>query len=149
MTPQKSPHMTALHLINEALRQAIPSNMHVRMQGPLALDPDSEPEPDLLVVTGTIRDYSREHPRTAALVVEVADTSLTYGRQTKRPLYARAGIPEYWIVNLLDGVLEVFRDPEEREGRWDYRLVQRLMPEESVSPLHAPTASIRTADLLP
>lgn len=149
MTPQKSPHMTAVHLVNEALRQAWPPGAHVRLQGPLALEPDSEPEPDALVVAGTIRDYSAEHPKTALLVVEVAETTLTYDRQTKRPLYARAGIPEYWIVNLVDRQLEVYREPEERDGRWDYRLVHKLTPSDSMSPLHAPMASIPIADLFP
>jgi Uma2 family endonuclease len=67
-------------------------------------------------VTGSIRDYKKQHPTTAVLVVEVADTTLQFDRTTKAALYARAGIPEYWIVNLADRVLEVHRQPAPMTG---------------------------------
>ena len=149
MTPQKSLHTTAVHLVHEALRQAFLPPAHVRLQSPIALDPASEPEPDLLVVPGGIRDYAAVHPKTGLLVVEVAESSLTYDRQTKRPLYARAGIPEYWIVNLVDRVLEVYREPEERDGQWDYRLVQWLNPGDPICPMAAADAVFPVSTLLP
>jgi Uma2 family endonuclease len=121
---------------------------HVQVQAPLALGTDSEPEPDVAVISGSRRDYA-EHPQAALLVIEVADSSLRFDRQVKGPLYARAGIPEYWIVNLVDRTLEVYRQPEQRDDAWDYRLVQSLRPEESVAPVTLPTQALQVADLLP
>lgn len=152
MTPQKSIHATAIRLVEDALRIAFGSGHDVRAQLPLALDPDSEPEPDAAVVAGTPRDYRDAHPTTALLVVEVADTTLAFDRERKRSLYARAGIAEYWIVNLADRVLEVYRDPgpvpSAQYGR-NYRVTQRLSASDSVSPLAAPRARITVSDLLP
>lgn len=80
----------------------------VRVQLPLVVSDESEPEPDLCVVEGSHRDYRHEHPRTALLVVEVADSTLAYDR-LEAGLYASASVPEYWILNVTDGWLEVFR----------------------------------------
>jgi len=78
----------------------------VRGQMPLALGDDSEPEPDVAVVAGSPRDYRDAHPTTAALIVEVADASVAYDRKRKAPLYARAGIPEFWLLVLSEEKLE-------------------------------------------
>src|SRR6266498_1801107 len=109
--PQGSAHFTAVQLAEDALRAAFGPGWEVRAQGPLALDAESEPEPDVAVVPGTPRDYRDGHPTHAALVVEVAEWSLRGDRGDKGSLYARAGIADYWIVNLVDGVLEVLREP--------------------------------------
>lgn len=112
MSPQNTPHAVAVRLVRRVLRQAFPSdNYLVDEQLPLALGPDSEPEPDLSVVEGTPRDFLEEHPSSAVLVVEVADASLQFDRTRKRGLYARYALPEYWIVNLSDRQLEVHRTP--------------------------------------
>lgn len=147
MTPQKSRHASSIVILQRLLSAAFATTGHVRPQLPLAILEDSEPEPDLAVVAGSDLDYLDQHPATALLVVEVADTSLAYDRQTKGPLYARTGIPEYWIVNLADRVLEVYRNPEERDGRLDYRLVQRLHAGETVRPLGSDT-QIPVSDVL-
>jgi Uma2 family endonuclease len=81
------------------------------VQTPLAFDPDSEPEPDLAVVVGTPRDYRAHHPTTAVLIMEVSDTTLAFDRRQKGSLYARAGILDYWILNLNRRMLEVYRSP--------------------------------------
>ena len=121
------------------------------MQEPVALDDDSEPEPDVAVVRGAPRDYLAEHPSRPALIVEVAQSSLAFVRRRKGGLYARADIADYWIVNLVGRVLEVYRQPvraaSARYG-WKYRSV-RVLNGASVSPLAAPTARIAVADLLP
>lgn len=148
MTPQKGPHATAVGLVQDALGRW-PGGAHVRIQSPLAFDPDSEPEPDAAVVAGQRRDYADRHPGTALLVVEVADTSLAYDRQIKGPLYAQAGIPEYWVVNLLGRQVEVYREAGERDGCWEYRLVRRHGGGDVISPLLAPELTLRVADLLP
>jgi len=152
MTPQKSPHAVAGGLVEDALRAAFGPGFHVRSQRPLNLGPDSEPEPDAAVVRGTLRDYVDAHPTMAVLIVEVSDTTLAFDRERKGPLYAKAGIPEYWILNLIDRVLEVHRDPgplPEDPSRSGYRPTQRLGRSETVTPLAAPSATIRVADLLP
>src|SRR5438876_83878 len=74
---------------------------HARLHAPIALDEDSEPEPDVAIVAGKALDYLDGHPSSAALVVEVADSSLRLDRRLKSGLYARAGLAEYWIVNLV------------------------------------------------
>ena len=152
MAAQNSPHITAVGLVDDALRAAFGPGAHVRAQGPLAVDSMSEPEPDVAVVHGSRRDYRSAHPESALLIVEVADTTLSFDRRWKASLYARAGIPEYWIVNLGARQLEVHRDPEPappaRYG-WSYGTVRQLGAEDEVSPLAAPEARIRVADLLP
>jgi Uma2 family endonuclease len=152
MTPQGSAHATALLLAEDALRKAFDAGTHVRVQLPLALDPSSEPEPDVTVVRGSPRDYRDAHPSAALLVVEVADTTLPYDREQKGSLYARAAVADYWIVNLVDRVLEVYRDPgplsQSRYG-WGYRTVEHYSAGESVSPLASPHARVPVADLLP
>ena len=150
--PQGSSHAATVGQIGEALRSAFGAGWHARLQAPLALDDDSEPEPDVAVVAGEHRDYVGGHPTTAALVVEVADSSLGLDRRLKVGLYARAGLPEYWIVNLVEGVLEVHREPRsvpETPYGWVYRSVEILRPPASVTPLGAPGSLIPVADLLP
>lgn len=148
---QKPPHTAARDLVEAYLREAFPGH-YVRGQAPLAIDDSSEPEPDVAVVLGTIRDYTTAHPTSAVLVVEVAETSLTYDRTTKSGLYARAGIPEYWIVNLCDRLLEVHRDPgpmSEQPLGFSYRSITRHTEADFVTPLAAPDAGVTVADLIP
>jgi Uma2 family endonuclease len=101
----------AIHLALEVLRRIFSTGYTLRGQAPLALDEHSEPESDIAVVEGAIRDFVSAHPQTAVLVVEVADSTLQYDRTTKARLYARNSIPEYWIVNLQERRLEVYRHP--------------------------------------
>ena len=124
----------------------------MRTQAPIALDDSSEPEPDVAVVRGAFRDYSTAHPVDPVLVVEVSLASLRFDREHKASLYARAGRPEYWIVNLVDRVLEVRREPAPEPSApygWDYALVDVLGPTERVSALGAPAVQISVGDLLP
>ena len=149
--PQNNPHARAISLGLEAIQRALAPGWHVRVQLPIALDDESEPEPDLAVVSGGPRDYA-DHPARPALVVEVADSSLALDREYKGSLYAKARVPEYWIVNLVDRVLEVYRDPRPETSAsygWAYRSVQSLHAGEHVSLLAAPTARVPVADLMP
>ena len=145
MTPQSSLHSTAVRKAEEALRVVFSEGYDVRAQLPLALGSLSEPEPDVAVVPGRIEDYRDAHPTTAALVVEVADSSLAHDQQVKAKLYASSDIPEYWIFNLVDNCVEVHRDPV--QGTYRSRIVRGR--QDSLTPLATPEASIPVSGLLP
>ena len=150
--PQSAPHLVAVQLTQRALQHAFGNGWNVRPAGPVALDDDSEPEPDLAVVPGDPRDYAGGHPVRPALVAEVSLTRLAFDREYKSSLYARAAIVDYWIVNLVDRVLEVRRHPITSDGApygWTYEALTVLGPDASVTPLAAPFASVLVADLLP
>jgi Uma2 family endonuclease len=144
---QNEPHVYVVRRADRLLGALFGPGTHVRVQAPIILNDQSEPEPDVAVVTGGERDYLARHPAAsdALLLVEVADTTLRYDRTRKGPAYARAGIREYWIVNLGNRQLEVYRDP----SRSRYRTVLIYGADETVSPLAAPHATLRVADLLP
>jgi len=150
--PQGSRHYTALCLVQEALRVAFGPGWVIRSQGPVALDEESEPEPDVAVVRGSPRDYSGEHPSRPVLVVEVAESSLRLDREHKGNLYARARLEDYWIVNLVEGVLEIYREPvADPSATYGWRYATRIVlsPEASATPLAAPAVSIAVRALLP
>jgi Uma2 family endonuclease len=146
MWPQSPLHAVTIGNVEEALGQAFWTGYYVRVQMPFALADESEPEPDLAVVRGHRRDYYQAHPTTAVLLVEVADSTLDYDRRCKGTSYARADVPEYWIVNLVDRQVEVYRGPTSDRG---YQTVQRCRRGESISPIGAPSASVLVDDLLP
>jgi Uma2 family endonuclease len=148
---QNSPHATGVRLIDKLLNRVFQEGYDVRSQLPLVLG-ESLPEPDVAVVVGSPRDYALEHPETAVMIVEVSDTTLLYDRTTKAGLYARAGIPEYWILNLNDRVLEIHRQPApmaEQPLGYHYRSITRHTKLETISLLAAPEAALLIADLLP
>lgn len=150
--PQHSPHRTAVLLVAKALELGFGQGWFVQTQSPIILDDRSEPEPDVCVVRGSPRDYAAAHPTRPALIVEVAQSGLVLARGRKAAAYARAGITDYWILNLGDHVLEVHREPA-RPGparrNWGYVAIDSLGAGASVTPLAAPAAAIRVADLLP
>ena len=150
--PQHSRHATGVRLAEDALRALFGAGFEVRAQLPLALGQYSEPEPDVAVVVGTPRDFMDAHPTSALLVVEVADTTLSFDRDTKGSLYAAAGIPEYWIVNLVHRQLEIYRDPgamPEAPYGFGYRTRTIALPGEVVA-TPAPTgARLAVDELLP
>ena len=150
--PQGSYHVTAVGMIASRLGAVLPRGWIVRIQAPLALDAESAPEPDIAVVRGTWADYRYAHPSSAALTVEVADSSLAFDRDEKGSLYARARLPEYWIVHLVARVLEVYRDPAPDPAAlygWRYQSQQTLSPANTVAPLAVPAVRLLIAELLP
>jgi Uma2 family endonuclease len=149
--PQGTYHVTTVGMIGDRLTAALPPGWIVRIQAPLALDDESAPEPDLAVVRGSRADYRHAHPSVAALIVEVADSSLAFDREHKGSLYARAGADDYWIVNLIDRVLEVYRDPGPEPSApygWRYTSVHTLAPGSTVTPLAIPSVRLSIAELL-
>ena len=152
VAPQNSRHATATRLTDIALRHAFAEHVDVRTQLPLALDPASEPQPDVAVVAGSPRDYRDAHPSTALLIVEVADASPLFDGSTKASLYARAGIADYWLLNLVDEVVEVYRNPQRSTGAppgWRYAAVERYGPQDRVAPLARPDGFVAVKGLLP
>jgi Uma2 family endonuclease len=143
MSPIGPKHFYAVMRLDHRLREALGPKAVVAVQSPLRLFEDSEPEPDLLVLRPPLERYQDRlpTPEDVLLLVEVADTSLEFDREVKLPLYAEAGIPEVWLVNLKENLLEVYRDP--RGGR--YREIRLLSPEEEVSPTLLPEVSLRWA----
>jgi len=136
----------------EVLEKAFGRRYHARSHHPVALDDMSEPEPGVAIVSRGPRDYMDAHPSKPALIVEVAEASLAKDRHLKGALYARAGIADYWVVNLVDEVLEVYREPVRAPSRrhgWKYRSVKLLKRGAKIAPLAAPRARVRVADLLP
>jgi Uma2 family endonuclease len=150
--PQGRPHSTGIRLVAQAVRAAFGPLWSIEAQLPVSLDEESEPEPDVTVAVGGPRDYLASHPSRPALLVEIALTSLALDRGEKASLYARAGVQDYWVVNLVDNVLEVYRDPEanlDSPYGWRYGSALTLRPGDRVRPLSAPNAEILIADLLP
>ncbi|MCS7252981.1 MAG: Uma2 family endonuclease [Armatimonadota bacterium] len=152
MAPQETEHATAVGLTADALQAVFADGFVVRIQQPLDLGEAYEPEPDVAVVVGQRRDYATAHPKTAVLVVEVALSSVDYDRFVKGSLYAKAGIQEFWLLNLKDRRLEVFREPVSMSDQpfgFGYRSLRIYLPDEVVSPLVKPDAMIRVMELLP
>ncbi len=143
MSPQGAAHSHAVRRLTELFVIALQGRAIVGSQLPIALSDDSEPEPDLVV--SPPGDYTREHPRQAHLIIEVAESSLRKDRRIKRALYAAAGIAEYWLVNLVEGILEVYRDP----GPSGYPSAARVGRGEAVAPLYFPDLVIRVDVIIP
>ena len=145
MTPEGSRHALGVDLVADCLRTVFGSGFYVRIRHPLATDDYSEPEPDVAVVSGPMHDYRGAHPTSAAVVVEVSHESLRHDRTVKQRLYARCGIPEYWILALPEARLEVYRDP----GKDGYRSVTHHGSGDTIAPLARPDAQTAVDDLLP
>jgi Uma2 family endonuclease len=150
LSPINWPHTVAVTKLADALRAAFTGIGTVMTQTPHPIG-DSEPEPDVRVIAGRMQDYT-DHPRTALLVVEVSDATLSYDTNGKAELYAESGATDYWVVDVKNRKLIVFRDPVSQPAglganAFRTRLVFDAM--DSISPLAAPNSAIRVADLLP
>ncbi|MEZ4227146.1 MAG: Uma2 family endonuclease [Polyangiaceae bacterium] len=143
MSPIGPPHTSSVGRITRLLVLALAKDALVLVQCPFAASDLSEPEPDFTVVP--LADYQDDHPHEAFLVVEVSQSSLRYDRGTKQRLYAEAGVPEYWIVNLVDRTLEVYAEP--RDG--SYCEVRILAPGERIAPRAFPHVEFGVDELLP
>lgn len=147
MAPQSPRHAAAIRRVDDALRDAIGKRAIVSVQLPLIAGRHSVPEPDVAVLPGKRSDYETAHPTSALLVVEVADSSLLQDRLTKAAIYAAAGIPEYWLVNLRDDTIEVFRDPAPAKAQYVTSVVARCGERLGLTTL--PGATVAVEDLLP
>jgi Uma2 family endonuclease len=151
LSTQNFPNALTTDRIASALRTLFGPSYWVRMQLPLDTGRTSLPEPDVSVVIGPAGRY-KDHPTDALLVVEISDTTLRFDRGRNGTHYAAAGVPDYWIVNLDQRQLEVYRDPQpdpSKPGRWRYQTQNTLSPPDTISPLQLPTATVTVASLLP
>ncbi|MBM4443258.1 MAG: Uma2 family endonuclease [Candidatus Rokubacteria bacterium] len=150
--PQGSRHNAATRRVARVLQRRLGDEWQVDVQFAIALDDDSEPQPDVAVVPYDPRMYVDGHPSQPRLVVEVAESSYRIDHRYKSSLYARAGVPEYWIVDVVRDRVEVHRAPEpwsEAAVGWRYGSVVTLARSATVTPLVAPGVTIAVADLLP
>jgi Uma2 family endonuclease len=142
MTPQRAPHASTVQQLNDLLSARLQKRFTLRIQSPLALSDDTEPEPNVAVVP--LGRYGTEHPRTALLIIEVSDTTLRKDR-AKAVVYASAGIGEYWIVNLGARAVEVYSSPDGDR----YAEVRTLRAGDVLRPAALPDIAIAVAEILP
>ena len=151
MPPQSFFHYSSSDIVSELFREIFSAGYWVRQQAPLSLPNASELEPDISVVVGSRKDYT-DHPTAAVIVVEVAKSSLEYDTKTKPGVYASGGIPEYWVLDLVNRQLIVHRQPaanaKDPFGH-SYQQVQTVAEGGSVSFLEKPAVVIPISQLLP
>lgn len=142
MSPIAPTHASPVDLLMEALVPRLLGRARVRIQHPFYATDESEPEPDVAIVP--LADYSARHPDRAYLIIEVADSSLRKDRQLKGPLYAASAVDEYWIVNVGEKIVEVYRDPSAN----GWRSVTRHDESATIAPAAFPDVQLRVADFL-
>jgi Uma2 family endonuclease len=143
----KPPHDFGLSASLEFLQSAFGGkHFYIRNQQDFDIGANSDPGPDLAVVKGTFRDYHDKMPTEAVMIVEIAVTSLAIDTGRKAELYATAGVPDYWVLDVDGRELHVFHDPQP-DGTYAQRTL--LNESDSIAPLAVPTASVKVADLLP
>lgn len=151
LSPHNRKHASRIARLTTVLVRAFGDSHEIRVQLPLTLGSYSEPEPDFALVPLDVADRAERHPGTADLILELSEASLSFDRKQKASLYARFGIPEYWVLNLKNHRLEVRRAPEAKPKAafgWDYREVAVLASGQVVSPLFAPTREFAVGALL-
>lgn len=147
MTPPNPPHAAATMKVTYALMAAVARRGTVRTQCSFVASAWSVPEPDVAVVPGEIDDYVESHPSRALLLVEVSDSSVKQDRLSKSRIYAAANVPEYWIVNLRESVVEVMRDPDPATAL--YRDTRIRVCGDEIELASLPGARVAVAELLP
>jgi len=150
--PRNPPHDGTIQISTEALAPLIPPGWRLRVQLTVVLT-DSQPEPDFALVRGDARTYVAHHPGPAdvGLLIEVADSSLLRDQRDKTRIYARGGIPCYWIINLVDRQVEVYTQPSGPTALPSYGSVQTYQSGDRVSFVldGVTVGSLAVADLLP
>ncbi len=142
MSPIGPPHSATVQRLNAILVPALAGRALICIQSPFAALNTSEPEPDVAVVP--LGDYDAAHPDRAYLVIEVAESSLARDRGVKSRIYASSGVPEYWIVNLLERRIEVFSDPM----GGTYSSVRSVEHSQALAPARFPDLLIAVADVI-
>lgn len=152
MAAMRSSHAVAVDLVDAVLKSVFGPGYYIRQQKPFVVSDISEPEPDVAVIKGAIRDFADAHPTEAELIVEIADSSVAYDRTVKQSLYASVWISEYWILNLVDRQLEVYRQPiVDSDAKYGFRygVSEIYQPGQTVRPLAVSETVIAVSDILP
>ena len=142
MSPIGPPHSSTIDRLTRILVLALSDRALVRIQNPFAASDDSEPEPDVSVVP--LGDYDAAHPERAEVLIEVAESSLVRDRGIKLQIYAENGVPEYWVVNLVDRRIEVYTDP----STIGYGTVRHFEPGQSIRFVRFPDVELQVSDVL-
>lgn len=135
MAPKRTPHSVCNSLLWKQLYELIGKQAEIRVQEPITLLANSEPEPDVVIAKKKADNYLSAHPTVAdiILVIEISDSTLKYDKETKLSLYAEAGINNYWIINLVDNCLEVYTNPlADNQGKFGYRNKSIFLPSENI-----------------
>ena len=153
MPPQYEPHVAGVTLAARAAERAFGPGYWARQQSPIRLGKRSKPEPDVAVVLGSPTEFIESGtPDNPLLIIEVSDTTLRYDRGRKAAMYAKFGVLDYWILNLVDRQLEVHRDPvpdPSHRFKFRYQSVTILSVDAFAAPLAASHAPIAIADMMP
>ncbi len=146
MSPINISHAVCVDRLNKLLNRILPEEFTMRVQSPIFLDDINEPQPDVAVLRPGDYLNMAQHPGPAdiLLIIEVADSTVSSDRRQKMPRYARAGIPEAWIVNIPKGVVEVYSNPV--DGK--YESMQRVGRSGSITVETLPDISLRVDDFL-
>jgi Uma2 family endonuclease len=144
MTPIGARHANVVRNLNRILGQQVSDEFLVDVQNPVRLDEHNEPQPDLAVIRARAYRDSLPGPEDVLLLVEVSDTTLSYDRNVKLPLYARSGIPEVWIVDLAGEAVERYTTPSGN----DYRHLEKVRRGEAFESTALPGLSFRADAIL-
>jgi len=146
MGPIGSSHAGHVNRLNYLFNRQVTDSEIVSVQNPLVIKNHSEPQPDLMVLRHEPNFYSEKHPtpEDVLLLIEVSDSTLSYDRNVKKPLYARHGIIEYWVVNLKEDCLEVYLNPQAQ----DYTLIDIMRSDSVITPSQLPHISVAVSDIL-
>jgi len=147
MAPIGTLHTSTTARIMRVLLRSLGDRAHVNCQTPVTLPDDSEPEPDFTVARPDARSYFDHHPypQDLLLVIEIAESSLDFDREVKAPLYGQSGVGEYWIVDAVNRVVRIYREPSAR----GYEIQRILRAGDSIAPLAFPNDALGVDDLLP
>jgi Uma2 family endonuclease len=143
---QGDPHIGCINRLNRIFMRSLGDDFIVSVQNAIVVNPYSAPEPDVAILRFREDFYAsgKAKPEDVLLVIEVSDSTVRFDRQTKMPLYARAGIEEAWLVNLPRKALEVYRSPS--NGK--YEVVQKLGKNDSITPLNFPELQIPISNII-
>lgn len=152
MAPRRTPHSVSNSLLWKQLYNSIAQQAEIRVQEPIVLPSNSEPEPDLVIAKKKDDNYLSAHPRATdvILVIEISDSTLKYDQETKLSLYAEAKINYYWIVNLVDNHLEVYTNPfADAQNNFGYKSKNIFLPNEHIAIPDLDRASLELANIFP
>lgn len=151
MAAKGTPHSVCETLLFRELVKLLDERAMVRGQQPIVIPKDSEPEPDLAIVRNRDDDYLSAHPSPldVLLVIEIADSSVNYDQKVKLPLYAEAGISNYWIFNLVENCLESYSEPYQVQNKFGYRRKLIVLPNETVNLPYFPDLSLYLSKVFP